>query len=162
MLLPRHPTALPPAPLPDALRGCVNSFCRPHSWPCSAPSRHLGGALLKPESHNLCWGESRSEPSPAPTPHGAGHRGHGTHRAHPGGAARGWRRGSRRSRRVARGDASSASRPSPAIAKVAQTMLSAGAVSRPSSRRPFSQQPLHLSPDGVFLPLQSNQFRVEQ
>lgn len=48
------------------------------------------------------------------------------------------------------------------IAKVAADNAICGVVSRPSSRRLFSQKTLHLSPDGVFLPLQSNRFRVEQ
>lgn len=49
-----------------------------------------------------------------------------------------------------------------AIAKVAADNAICWVVSRPSSRRLFSQKTLHLSPDGVFLPLQSNRFRVEQ
>lgn len=36
------------------------------------------------------------------------------------------------------------------------------ALHQPSSSRPFSRRALHLSPDGVFLPLQSNRFRAEQ
>lgn len=36
------------------------------------------------------------------------------------------------------------------------------ALCQPPSRRPFIHRALHLSPDGVFLPLQSNRFRAEQ